>query len=235
MSGAMVYYPFELHCHTIHSDGRFTPRELVEAAAERGLRGIALTDHNTASGVDEAVRAGEESGVVVIPGIEWTTFYGHITVLGGHSDIDWRTVTPDNASDKILRATQSGDIASLAHPYRVGYPVCTGGRSEFPAEIFDVLTGYEVCSGLLDDPTNSRSLKEYSELVSSGKRLAALYGRDWHAKGNDNGFGVTLIGISGVINAENALEAIRNGYTAVADGSGHIIIKTPSEAYGRKQ
>ena len=51
----MRYYPFELHCHTVHSDGSFTPEELVKAAKARGLSGIALTDHNTASGAQEGV------------------------------------------------------------------------------------------------------------------------------------------------------------------------------------
>ena len=225
-----VYYPFELHCHTLHSDGAFTPRELVKAAAERGLRGIALTDHNTATGNAEALRAGEEFGIVVIPGTEWTTFYGHITVLGGRSDIDWRSVTPANAADKTARAVALGDIAVLAHPYRVGYPVCTGGRSEFPEEIFDALTGYEVFSGLLSDPTNLRAREEYLGLTAAGKKLSALYGRDWHGPGSNNGYGVTMLGISGTLNAENALEAIRRGRTAVADGCGNTIIITPWQA-----
>ena len=91
----MKYYPFELHCHTCHSDGSFTPEELILAAKQRGLSGIALTDHNTAAGVKEAVVYGKKYGILVIPGIEWTTFYGHITVLGGHSGINFvkRTAT----------------------------------------------------------------------------------------------------------------------------------------------
>ena len=226
----IIYYPFELHCHTVHSDGAFTPRELVKAAAERGLKGIALTDHNTATGNAEALRAGEEFGIAVIPGTEWTTFYGHITVLGGRSDIDWRSVTPKNAADKVARAVMLGDAAVLAHPYRVGYPVCTGGRSEFPEEIFDVLTGYEVYSGLLADPTNRRSYAEYARLTAAGKKLAALYGRDWHGPSSDVGYGVTLLGISGTLNAANALEAIRSGRTAVADRNGNTIIETPWRA-----
>ena len=225
-----VYYPFELHCHTLHSDGAFTPRELAEAAKARGLKGIALTDHNTSTGVAEAVRVGRELGITVIPGIEWTTFYGHITVLGGHSDVDWRTVLPAKKEEKIRRAVSLGDVAILAHPYRVGYPVCTGGKSEFPDEIFDVLTGYEVYSGVLSDPTNLRARDEYLSLTSAGKKLAAVYGRDWHGQGTDIGYGVTLLGISGTPNAENALEAIRAGRTAVADCNGNIIVKTPFTA-----
>ena len=104
----MKYYPFELHCHTCHSDGSFTPEELILAAKQRGLSGIALTDHNTAAGVKEAVEYGKKYGVLVIPGIEWTTFYGHITVLGGHSGINWTTVTKENVVEKNKGSASGG-------------------------------------------------------------------------------------------------------------------------------
>ena len=50
----MRWYPVELHTHTRHSDGAFTVEELVEAAARNGYRALALTDHNTSSGVSRA-------------------------------------------------------------------------------------------------------------------------------------------------------------------------------------
>jgi 3',5'-nucleoside bisphosphate phosphatase len=40
----------DLHLHTTHSDGRWTPREVVEQAAARGLAAIAITDHDVLSG-----------------------------------------------------------------------------------------------------------------------------------------------------------------------------------------
>ena len=45
----MSYLPCELHCHTLHSDGDFSVKELQEAAKENHLSLIALTDHNTMS------------------------------------------------------------------------------------------------------------------------------------------------------------------------------------------
>lgn len=219
----MKYYPFELHCHTCHSDGSFTPEELVKAAANRGLAGIALTDHNTASGVGEAVEYGKKYGVLVIPGIEWTTFYGHITVLGGHSDVNWTTVTRENAADKIKEARAKGDVAILAHAYRVGYPVCTGGMNEFPKEIFSVLDGYEAVSEDISKPTNRRQTAEYLELTGAGYRLAAVYGRDWH-RNSEGRFAVTEIGVSGALTVENVLAAIRCGRTRITDGNGNVLV-----------
>lgn len=63
----------DLHAHTNASDGSMTPTELVTYAKEKGLAAIAVTDHDTVAGLDEAMRAGEALGVEVVPGIETTT------------------------------------------------------------------------------------------------------------------------------------------------------------------
>ena len=53
----------DLHTHSSYSDGSLEPRQLVRLAKESGLRAIALTDHDTVEGVEEAVLAGKELGV----------------------------------------------------------------------------------------------------------------------------------------------------------------------------
>lgn len=60
----------DLHVHSIHSDGVRTPVELVEMAAGKGLQAIALSDHDSVAGIDEALAAGVRHGVEVIPAIE---------------------------------------------------------------------------------------------------------------------------------------------------------------------
>ena len=61
----------DLHLHTLASDGRLTPTELVRLAAGRGLKTIAVTDHDTTDGLEEAFDAAREfPGMRVIPGIE---------------------------------------------------------------------------------------------------------------------------------------------------------------------
>ncbi|MBO5774011.1 MAG: CehA/McbA family metallohydrolase [Clostridia bacterium] len=213
----MNKFKFELHTHTIHSDGKFTPKELVESAKRRGYYGIAVTDHNTATACKEAVEWGKTYGVLVIPGIEWTTFYGHIVVLGGNSNVDWRTITKENVVEKIKEAKADGDIVGLAHPYRVGYPVCTGGRNEFPREIFEVIDFYEVISGEIDDPTNLRSIKEYYE-INEKYGVSATYGRDWHADKDEEGsrYGATLIlSEKSNLKVKDVLEHIKAGDTMI--------------------
>lgn len=60
----------DLHTHTTCSDGSMTPTELVCHAKNSGLSAVAVSDHDTADGVAEAVAAGERYGIEVIPAIE---------------------------------------------------------------------------------------------------------------------------------------------------------------------
>lgn len=60
----------DLHNHTIASDGEYTPAELINKAQELGLTAVGVTDHDTLEGLDEALRAGEETGILVVPGVE---------------------------------------------------------------------------------------------------------------------------------------------------------------------
>ncbi|MGH2579507.1 MAG: PHP domain-containing protein [Actinomycetota bacterium] len=60
----------DLHTHTNRSDGTFAPSELVKLASERGLEVVAITDHDTTDGLEDAAEAGLELGVEVVPGVE---------------------------------------------------------------------------------------------------------------------------------------------------------------------
>jgi predicted metal-dependent phosphoesterase TrpH len=69
----MANFPVDLHMHSTASDGRLSPAELVAEAAAGGLQVIALTDHDTAAGVDEALTAGQMQRITVVSGIEFST------------------------------------------------------------------------------------------------------------------------------------------------------------------
>ena len=63
----------DLHAHTNHSDGKDAPTELVQNAAKAGIKILAITDHDTVSGWDEAITAAQSHGLGLIPGIEVST------------------------------------------------------------------------------------------------------------------------------------------------------------------
>jgi predicted metal-dependent phosphoesterase TrpH len=65
----------DLHLHTTHSDGIYTPAELVDLARRSGLAAVALTDHDTLGGVAVAQAAAVGTGVEIVPGVEITAEY----------------------------------------------------------------------------------------------------------------------------------------------------------------
>lgn len=66
----------DLHTHTTASDGQYTPAQLVRLAKDRGIEVLAVTDHDTVAGVDEAMAAGEKLGLRVIRGVELSALCG---------------------------------------------------------------------------------------------------------------------------------------------------------------
>lgn len=65
----------DLHTHTTASDGSMSPGELVRHAKEMGLAAVAITDHDTVDGVEEALEEGKRQGIEVIAGLEISLDY----------------------------------------------------------------------------------------------------------------------------------------------------------------
>lgn len=85
----------DLHTHTTASDGSMTPSELVKYAAGKGLAAIAITDHDTMSGVEEAVQEGLRQGIEVIPGLEISVdFDPEMHILGYFMKGGYMAITP---------------------------------------------------------------------------------------------------------------------------------------------
>lgn len=90
----------DLHLHTRHSDGTFTPAEVVQHAGEVGLSCIALTDHDTVAGLPAMTQLCASAGIEFIPGIELTAHVGEreVHVLG-----------------YLVRYTESEFVAQIEH------------------------------------------------------------------------------------------------------------------------
>jgi hypothetical protein len=72
----------DLHNHTTASDGDFSPTELVQRYAALGVQAIAVTDHDTIAGLGEAIEAGRQAGVEVVPGVEVTLRFSEALFRG---------------------------------------------------------------------------------------------------------------------------------------------------------
>jgi predicted metal-dependent phosphoesterase TrpH len=182
-----------MHVHTTHSDGFITVRDILASHARTGLA-VAITDHNSISGVREAISGSGERGVV-IPGVEVSASDGpHIllyferfsglegwfsrTVREKVRDCPYMAVSL--TSEEILdSANDSGALVVAAHPY--GYSVLPRGilKCVENGAISDgtcrKIDGLEVISGVL-----SRRLNERAVMYARRHHLVMTGGSDAH-------------------------------------------------------
>jgi predicted metal-dependent phosphoesterase TrpH len=92
----------DLHAHTNHSDGKDTPTELVQNAAKVGIKILAITDHDTVSGWDEAITAAQSHGLGLIPGIEVST--RAVTPSGHGVSVHMLAYLPDPNNQALITA-----------------------------------------------------------------------------------------------------------------------------------
>ncbi len=210
------WYPCELHCHTLHSDGSFSVKDLLETAKARHLSGICLTDHNTISGWDEVDLYAD---IPVLKGTEYTTYHGHILSLNAGEIIDCFNITNIDKELRIIR--ESGGLVGMAHPFQLGTPICTGGRWDYDVKDFSLVNYMEIWSEgeMLMTPANHRARKWWLSLLDESYRIAPTFGRDWHrTSGNKITGACTFLNIGGEITPEKMKEAISKGRTQLSLG-----------------
>lgn len=113
----------DLHTHTTASDGTYAPSELVREAARRGVRVLAVTDHDSVDAVAPALLAAREHPPLeIVPGIEINTDEpgGEVHVLGYFLDYeaDWlRDLLREFREERAVRVHRIADrLAALGHP-----------------------------------------------------------------------------------------------------------------------
>ncbi|MFQ6058335.1 MAG: PHP domain-containing protein [Anaerolineae bacterium] len=155
----------DLHLHTTASDGVYTSARLVALAARRGLRAIAITDHDSTEGLDKALVAAKQWGIEVIPGVELSTDVseGEVHILGYF--IDWHdpelqeTLTRLRAS-RVERARKMVDkLAAL------GVPVSFQRVLELAGE------------GAVGRPHVAKALVEAGHVMTTGQAFNRYLGR----------------------------------------------------------
>ena len=116
-----MLHAFDLHLHTYYSsDACASPEAMIEASKQRGLSGIAVTDHNTCDAVKHLIKEGlirkdgtAVDGFLVVPGVEVSTAEGHLLCLG--------TTLPQMkghpAIEVVAAIHERGGIAIAPHPF----------------------------------------------------------------------------------------------------------------------
>ncbi len=203
----------ELHCHTLHSDGDMTPRELVQLACARGLDFLAITDHNSISCQRELATL-EDPGLVLIRGVEATTFRGHWNIWGIPDWIDFRVQAPADLRAAIERAHALGAVTACNHPKPFG--------PEW--EYADVTDCH--CVEVWNGPwtrLNQMALDYWTRILRANRRVVAIGGSDYHRTRQLTedpprapGAPTTWVYVSEPPSADVILRAIRAGHVALS-------------------
>ncbi|KPH71278.1 S-adenosylmethionine tRNA ribosyltransferase, partial [Haemophilus influenzae] len=103
---------YDLHCHSTASDGVLSPTELVQRAYAQGVNVLALCDHDTIAGIDEAQIAAKEVGIELITGVEISTNWEGrgIHIVGLNFDKTHPKMTALLQSQKALREKRAVEI-----------------------------------------------------------------------------------------------------------------------------
>lgn len=126
----------DLHMHSVCSDGRYLPKDIVKMAKNNNLDYFSLTDHDTLSGIDEALAEATKLGINFIPGIELSTEHNKesIHVLGFFRKSDYKnselnSILNEFKENRIKRAYTIVDNLKKYHNIEIDInKVLSGGR-----------------------------------------------------------------------------------------------------------
>jgi 3',5'-nucleoside bisphosphate phosphatase len=111
----------DLHVHSVFSDGTNSPLELVALAEERGLKALALTDHDTVGGIEEFLLATSASSVEAVPGIELSAECerGTMHILGYYVDHNCPVLL--EKIEKVRTGRETRNLEILKKLNKLGY------------------------------------------------------------------------------------------------------------------
>ena len=136
----------DLHVHTTASDGQYRPSQIIQKAAEKNIKVIAITDHDTTAGLSEAETEGKKLGITVVPGIELNITFptGEFHLLGlGISQI---SESLKNITDNVIKNRNERNLQMIEKMNADGvnitieeietdFPNTVIGRPHFAAEL----------------------------------------------------------------------------------------------------
>jgi len=159
----------DLHTHSVHSDGTYTLEENAAIMEELGCDFIAMTDHNA---VSQNLMYPRNKNVVMIPGMEFTTNFGHSNFLGVADPCDdFRVASEDDVHERIRVARERGAKIVLNHPH------CDWCPWEWTFQVDH--DWVEVWNGPFTE-RNVRACQWWHEQLVAGRKLVAVGGSDVH-------------------------------------------------------
>jgi len=203
----------DLHIHSLHSDGKETIYEIAEKALAKGLDFIAITDHNTISHVEETRDLSRVLGIPIYPGIEVTTYYGHINTYGV-SWVDFRRRSVEDFKALLDQLRGLGQIAIANHPFDFNES-CIGCNFKYK-EILSAFDAIEVWNGLLPPEWNAHSVRLWQDYLDRGHRIPIVGGSDYHGPGKSELGSPTTWVYTDTPTFEGVIKAIKAGRAFVS-------------------
>jgi hypothetical protein len=226
LMNAARWYAGDFHVHSTESgDARASMDQVAAFARSRGLDFIELSEHNTRSQLDYyADVQGRHPGLLLIPGVEFTTFDGHANGIGATEWVDHRFgldgETMESAAQKL---TAQGAALSINHPVLDLGTACIGCAWKHPIpkehlSAVEIQTGGYDKTGLL---FSKQAIGFWDRLLNQGLHLAPIGGSDDHRGGTGTGSFDSPIGspttmvFATELSAEAIVAAVKAGRTVV--------------------
>ena len=208
------WYRGDLHVHTLHSDGKRTEREMLQAARAAGLDFINSSDHNTSAATLNWGRHVPDD-FLVMSGEEVTTRNGHWLAVGlpAGSWIDWRYRAADGQLPRFTELVRSlGGMAIAAHPF-VPVPSI---RWDFGAD-WAGLDAVEVWNGPWDS-FDQTAVQHWHSLLVAGHYVPVVGNSDSHTPEQTVGLAQTVVRATS-LSTGAIVEALKKGNAWVAESS----------------
>ncbi|MBW2551292.1 MAG: CehA/McbA family metallohydrolase [Deltaproteobacteria bacterium] len=212
------WYAGDFHVHTRHSDGPPSIRETLEFAEGVGLDFIMLSEHNTNSGLTlyKSVQP-DFPTLLIIPGVEWTTYHGHANAIGAIEWVDFKVGVGGVTVEGAIQAYQDqGALFSINHPTVPGDDFCIGCPWEYEVDPTTV-DGLETQGG----PWNANAFWE--QMCANGSHAVSVGGSDDHNAGQGNldnplyspiGAPVTMV-FAEDLSVDAIMDGVRAGRTVI--------------------
>jgi len=209
----------------------------MTAAKNRGLDFIALTDHNSVSqNATAVVLQNYFDSLLLIPGREVTTFYGHANVYGTTEFIDFRLQegSAKNGDYLLQQVEDLSALISVNHPGSPSGENCMGCGWVLDDTDFKRIPAIEVVNGgYVERSTGQAHIDFWQQQLNAGNRITGIGGSDSHLADRESsqpsaiGNPTTWV-FANDLSVASILEGIRSGkvFIEVASGSGRLLLFT---------
>jgi hypothetical protein len=209
-----AWYRGDLHLHTVHSDGTYTPAELAAGARAAGLDFMVSTEHNTSS-ASAVWGAYAGPDLLIVDGEEITTRNGHWLAVGlpAGAWIDWRYRATDGSFAEFAgQVHRLGGLVIGAHPY-CPFVGCSWKFGYGRLDAVEVWNGPWTADDEVSVQTWDGMLVEDGR---SGRWLPAVGSSDAHRPGQVVGLPHTVVLARG-LDTRSVLDGVRTGRSWIAE------------------